>query len=71
MMFVSLLPALFYHIGYSIMLSSMYRLQRDEGGGATVLGVAFMAFSWILNLFTPHLSRLREYYADRHSALTV
>jgi heat shock protein HtpX len=30
-----------------------------------------MAFSWILTLFTLYLSRLREYYADRHSAQIV
>ena len=30
-----------------------------------------MAFSWVLTLFTLYLSRLREYYADRHSALIV
>ncbi|MEM3463761.1 MAG: zinc metalloprotease HtpX [Candidatus Bathyarchaeia archaeon] len=71
MMVVSLLPALFYYIGYSLMLSSMYGRRREEGGGAAALGIGFMAFSWILNIFTLYLSRLREYYADRHSALTV
>ncbi|MGB9672303.1 MAG: zinc metalloprotease HtpX [Candidatus Norongarragalinales archaeon] len=71
MMFVSLLPALFYYVGYSLMLSSMYGRRRDEGGGTAALGIGFMAFSWILNIFTLYLSRLREYYADRHSALTV
>ena len=30
-----------------------------------------MAFSWVLTLFTLYLSRLREYYADRHSASVV
>lgn len=30
-----------------------------------------MVFSWILNLFVLYLSRLREYYADRHSASIV
>jgi heat shock protein HtpX len=30
-----------------------------------------MAFSWILNMFILYLSRLREYYADRHSVLIV
>jgi heat shock protein HtpX len=30
-----------------------------------------MAFSWILNMFILYLSRLREYYADRHSASVV
>lgn len=70
MMFVSLLPALLYYIGFSLMLSSMYGRQR-EGGGAALLGIGFMAFSWILNIFILYLSRLREYYADRHSASTV
>ena len=36
-----------------------------------MIGIAFMAFSWVLTLFTLYLSRLREYYADRHSALIV
>ncbi|MEM3640645.1 MAG: zinc metalloprotease HtpX, partial [Candidatus Bathyarchaeia archaeon] len=71
MMFVSLLPALFYYIGYSLMLSSMYNRRREGGGGATALGIGFMAFSWILNMFILYLSRLREYYADRHSVLIV
>ncbi|MEM3565722.1 MAG: zinc metalloprotease HtpX [Candidatus Bathyarchaeia archaeon] len=72
MMFVSLLPALFYYIGYSLIISSMYGRQREEGGGGTAaLGFGFMAFSWILNMFILYLSRIREYYADRHSALMV
>ena len=71
MMFVSLLPALFYYIGYSFMMSSWYQGRRDEGSGGAMLGLAFMAFSWILNMFILYLSRLREYYADRHSALVV
>ncbi|MEM3442910.1 MAG: zinc metalloprotease HtpX [Candidatus Bathyarchaeia archaeon] len=72
MMFVSLLPALLYYIGYSLMLSSMYRGRREEGsGGAALLGIGFMAFSWILNMFILYLSRLREYYADSHSAQIV
>jgi len=71
MMFVSLLPALLTYIGYSLMLSSMYRGRREEGGSGALLGIGFMAFSWILNMFILYLSRLREYYADRHSALIV
>ncbi len=70
MMFVSLLPALLTYIGYSLMLSSMYR-QREGGGGSALLGIGFMAFSWVLNMFILYLSRLREYYADRHSVLIV
>jgi len=71
MMFVSLLPALFYYIGYSLMISTWYRNQRDEGSGGALLGLGFMMFSWVLNMFILYLSRLREYYADRHSASIV
>jgi heat shock protein HtpX len=74
MMVVSFLPALFYYIGYSMMLSGMFGgSRRDNGGGGNnaVIGIAFMAFSWILTLFTLYLSRIREYYADRHSVSVV
>ena len=74
MMVVSFLPALFYYIGYSLMLSGMFGggQRKNEGGGNNALfGIAFMAFSWVLTLFTLYLSRLREYYADRHSAAIV
>jgi len=71
MMFVSLLPALLTYIGYSLMWSSMYRGGKNEGSGSALLGIGFMAFSWVLNMFILYLSRLREYYADRHSVLVV
>lgn len=71
MMFVSVLPALLYYIGYSLILSSMFGRQRQEGGGTALLAIGFMVFSWILNMFILYLSRLREYYADRHSASIV
>jgi heat shock protein HtpX len=71
MMFVSLLPALFCYIGYSLTLSSIYGRRRDEGSSGALIGMIFIAFWWILNLFTLYLSRLREYYADRHSASIV
>ncbi len=71
MMFVSLLPALFYYVGYSLTMSSMYGRQRDQGSNLAFIGIIFIAFWWILNMFTLHLSRLREYYADRHSAAMV
>ena len=73
MMVVSFLPALFYYIGYSLMLSGMFGggQRKNEGGNNALIGIAFMAFSWVLTLFTLYLSRLREYYADRHSAAIV
>ena len=71
MMVVSFLPALFYYIGFSLMLSGSYRGRREDTGNNALIGIAFMAFSWILNLFILYLSRLREYYADRHSVSVV
>lgn len=73
MMVVSFLPALFYYIGYSLMLSGMFGGDRRNNGGANnaLIGLAFMAFSWVLTLFTLYLSRLREYCADRHSVSVV
>lgn len=72
MMAISFLPALFTYIGYSLMWSSMYQGNRkNESGNSALIGIAFMAFAWVLNMFTLYLSRLREYYADRHSAGVV
>ena len=71
MMFVSLLPAIAYYIGFSLMLSGMFGGNQKNQGSGAAMGVVFMAFSWIMNLFILNLSRLREYYADRHSASIV
>jgi heat shock protein HtpX len=71
MMFVSLLPALFSYIAFSFMLSGSYGKQKNQGSNGALIGIAFMAFSWVLNMFILYLSRLREYYADRHSAAIV
>ncbi len=72
MMVVSFLPALFYYIGWSLMWSGMFGGgRRNDNGNNALIGIGFMAFSWILTLFTLYLSRLREYYADRHSASVV
>jgi heat shock protein HtpX len=75
MMVVSFLPALFYYIGYSLMWSGIFgggsSNNKNSGGNNALIGIAFLAFSWVLTLFTLYLSRLREYYADRHSASIV
>jgi heat shock protein HtpX len=71
MMFVSLLPALLMYIGYSLMWSSAYRSQKSEGSNSALIGIVFILFSWVLNMFILYLSRLREYFADRHSATIV
>jgi len=74
MMLASVLPAIFYYLGYSMMLSSAYgRGERREGGGglAALIGVASMIAYWVLTLFVLGLSRMREYYADQTSAMSV
>jgi heat shock protein HtpX len=74
MMFVSILPAIFYFIGYSLILSSMFRGRSRDGGGtgaAAVIGMVSIFLYFVLTLFTLYLSRLREYFADRHSASIV
>jgi heat shock protein HtpX len=71
MMFVSLLPALLYYIGFSLTMSSTVSKQKNSGNLGAVIGMFFMAGWFVLYLFTLSLSRLREYYADRHSATIV
>jgi len=73
MMFASVLPAIFYFIGYSLMLSGMFGGYggRRNAGGAVLIGFACMAIYWVLTLFVLGLSRQREYYADRRSVMNV
>ena len=70
MMAVSILPALFTYLGYIFMFQGQGS-RRGEGGYTPIIGLAFIAFSWVLNFFILYLSRLREYYADRHGASVV
>jgi len=71
MMFISILPAVFYYIGYSMLWSS-YRGRDNRGsGGAAAIAALSMLMYFVLTLFTLYLSRLREYFADRHSASIV
>jgi heat shock protein HtpX len=70
MMAVSILPALFTYLGYIFMFQGQGN-RRGEGGYTPIIGLAFIAFSWVLNFFILYLSRLREYYADRHGASVV
>jgi len=70
MMFVSILPAIFYFIYITMFWSSMFG-RRDERGGsaaAAIIAIGSLFAYLILTVFTLYLSRLREYYADRHSA---
>ena len=72
MMFVSFLPSLFYMLGRSTLFSRYYggRGRRDSGGMALIGSISMLTY-FLLLLFTLGLSRLREFYADQHSALVV
>ncbi|MHA1238469.1 MAG: zinc metalloprotease HtpX [Candidatus Odinarchaeia archaeon] len=73
MMFLSLLPAIFYYLGYILLWSRYWGSSgRDDGGSLlAALGGIMLAMYFILTLFTLHFSRMREYYADEHSAKTI
>ncbi len=74
MMFVSVLPSIFYYIGMTLLYSSMFSDSREgeEAGALTMaIGAVSYVFYWILTLFVLYFSRLREYYADRHSVQVV
>jgi len=70
MMFVSILPAIFYYIYISTYFSSMYR-RNDRGSSLAIVTIVSLVLYFVLTLFTLHLSRLREYFADRHSVSIV
>ena len=71
MMFVSVLPALIYYIGYSLYISAQYNRRGERSSGAAMLGSISMLLYFVLTLLSLDLSRLREYYADRHSVSIV
>jgi heat shock protein HtpX len=71
MMFASVLPSLMYYIGYTLMYSSASSENSKRGNNAALLGSVSIGLYFVLTLLSLQLSRLREYYADRHSAQVV
>jgi heat shock protein HtpX len=72
MMLVSFLPSLFYILARSMLFSGYYGgRDRRASGGLAVIGGASMLVYLVLTMFNLSLSRLREYYADQHSASVV
>ena len=71
-MFLSLLPSIFYILARSTLFSRLYggRDRRDSGATALIGGVSMLVYFMLL-LFNMGFSRLREYYADQHSAIVV
>jgi heat shock protein HtpX len=75
MMFASFLPSLFYLIARSTLYPYYYgyyaRRRRGNYAALALVGTISMLIYFILLIFTLALSRLREYYADQHSASIV
>ncbi|OUJ18377.1 Zn-dependent protease with chaperone function [Methanonatronarchaeum thermophilum] len=70
MMVLSILPALFLVLGRMLFYSSLFGSQNDSKP-MILIAVASMVFYLILQICIMYFSRLREYYADRHSANVV
>ena len=74
MMAVSVLPSVFMFLAYSMMFSGSTSGGRGKSGGNgsnLLIGLALIAFGYVLSFFTLWLSRIREYYADRNSVEVV
>ncbi len=70
MMFASILPAICYYVGYSLMYSSRYG-DKDRVSGTAAIGLVSIMLYWALTMLSLKLSRLREFYADSHSVSIV
>ncbi len=71
MMFVSVLPAILYYVGYSLSMQSSYGRDRNRSSGFALVGALSMVSYFVLSLLSLQLSRQREYYADRHAVQVV
>ena len=69
MMFASVLPAIVYYLGFSLFRTTNYR-DRNSSSGVAIGSISMIVY-FILTLLSLRLSRLREYYADRHSVTIV
>ncbi len=73
MMVISLLPALILWLGRSLMLMGWFGGSDDESEASLlpIVGISLIAVSFVFNIIVLYVSRLREYYADSHSAKVV
>ena len=75
MMIASFLPSIFYIIGRSFLISAYYgpveRGREGEAASPQLIGALSIGMYFLLTLIVLGLSRLREYYADFHSASVV
>ncbi|HIP85331.1 MAG TPA: protease htpX-like protein [Pyrodictium sp.] len=75
---LGLLPSIVYYVGRILVdlsiIGGYYNDRRGERGGALTylaVGIVLVVVSIILHFLLRHLSRLREYYADAHSAIVI
>jgi heat shock protein HtpX len=80
MLAVSFIPILIYELGRYLMYMSFfgfgygYGRDREERGGALyILAIALLLIivGIIFHFLVRHFNRLREYYADAHSAMSI
>lgn len=76
MMIISILPALIYWLGRILMYSGFFSSGRSRDSRSTpvlafLVGMVLIIVSFLSNLIVLYISRLREYYADSNSVLTL
>ena len=78
LMFIGLIPALIYWLGYSLWFSGIWGSWWGGGGRNSdspfiimLIGLGLLAVSFVFNLFLLALNRMREAYADVNSAITI
>ena len=69
MTIISVLPVLAYYIAISTLWGR--RTERNQGGGAILIGIGAFAVYFITNLMILYFSRLREFYADRFAGYNI
>jgi heat shock protein HtpX len=64
---LSLIPVALYYLGRGLMF--LRASDRENSGATLALGAALVAFGVIFSFIVRHFNRLREYFADAHSAI--
>ncbi len=70
---ISFFPVLLYYLGRMLIESSFFYERRRDEGLAAMLLIGFIALvaGILFNFIVMHFNRLREYYADAHSAISL
>jgi len=73
MMIISILPALIFWLGRVLMYFGWFGGgdRESEASILPLIGAVLMGVAFIFNFAVLYVSRLREYYADAHAALTI